>query len=163
MPSTPVFATFIAMPRDICTDLGLWPTSLGLAIAVIVCLAVATVGRRLALSSQSTPKTPKTPKSLTFRVDDIPIDDVDDLDSNLQSLVELDTDLRGIAASFVRHSLVHKDRMSLCATVSTITYLSGNELCKRLSRLGKTYPYNYSCDFDGITPVFEDSNGAAVE
>ncbi|KAF6804014.1 ankyrin repeat-containing protein [Colletotrichum plurivorum] len=53
--------------------------------------------------------------------------------------------------------------MSMCATVSIITYLSGNELCKRLSRLGKTYQYSFSCDFDGITPVFEDSNGAAVD
>ncbi|KZL84934.1 ankyrin repeat-containing protein [Colletotrichum incanum] len=151
------------MPHDIWSEVGLSSNSLGLVIAVIVCLVAVAASRWPASSALPAVKTPKPRKSLTFRVDDVPVDHVDNLDRNLRSFAELDADLRDDAASFDRRSLGHKDKAYVCATVVATTHLSGRELCARLFRAGKGYPYSYSCDFDGITPLFEDSNGAAVD
>ncbi|GKT46206.1 uncharacterized protein ColSpa_06387 [Colletotrichum spaethianum] len=151
------------MPHDIWPDLGLWSNTFGLVIAVIVCLAAFAVSRRPAPTAQSAAKKPKPSKSLTFRVDDIPIEHAENFDRNLQSVAELDESLRGAAVPFVRRSLERKDQAFMCATVLTTTRLSGKELCTRLSQASKDYHYSYSCDFDGITPMFEDVNGVAVD
>ncbi|GKT93566.1 ankyrin repeat-containing protein [Colletotrichum tofieldiae] len=151
------------MPRDIWSDFSLSSNSLGLVIAVIVCLVAVAASRWPASSALPGVKKPNPRKSLTFRVDDIPVGHIDDLDRNLQSVAELDADLRDDAASFERRSLGHKDKAFVCATVVATTHLSGKELCARLVRAGKGFRYSYSCDFDGITPLFEDSNGAAVD
>ncbi|GKT61443.1 LOW QUALITY PROTEIN: ankyrin repeat-containing protein [Colletotrichum tofieldiae] len=151
------------MPRDIWSEFSLSSNSLGLVIAVIICLATVAARRWPALSALPVVKKPNPRKSLTFRVDDIPVDHIGDLDRNLQSVAELDADLRDDAASFERRSLGHKDKAFVCATIVATTHLSGKELCTRLFRAGKGFRYSYSCDFDGITPLFEDSNGAAVD
>ncbi|WYZ38338.1 hypothetical protein EsH8_III_000252 [Colletotrichum jinshuiense] len=151
------------MSDHIWSDIGLWTIFLGLAIAVVILLVSPTVGRRPAPSAPTAAKTLKHPKSLTFRIDDIPVSHVDKLDRNIQSIAELDSVLRDAAASFVRRSMAPKDSSFVCATFSATTHLSGNELCAQLLRAGTNYPYSYSCDFDGITPLFEDSNGAAVD
>ncbi|GJC78574.1 protein SERAC1 [Colletotrichum liriopes] len=151
------------MPRDTWSEFSLSSNSLGLVIAVIVCLVAVAASRWPASSALPGVKKPNPRKSLTFRVDDIPVAHIDDLDRNLQSVAELDADLCDDAASFERRSLGHKDKAFVCATVVATTHLSGKELCTRLFRAGKGFPYSYSCDFDGITPLFEDSNGAAVD
>lgn len=151
------------MPDDIWSNIRLWTIFLGLVIAVVIILLSSAAGRRPAPSAPNDAETLKPSKSLTFRVDDIPVSHVGVVDRNLQSIAELDSVLCGAAASFVRRSMAHKDSSFVCATFSATTYLSGNELCAQLLQAGTDYPYSYSCDFDGITPLFEDSNGAAVE
>lgn len=103
------------------------------------------------------------PKSLTFRVDGIPVNHADELLRNLKTLAEQDPDLRGAAATMAQRSLTPRDKLSACATISVTTTLSGGDLCARLQRSGKGYPYSYTCEFGGITPLYEDKNGADVE
>ncbi|EFQ30905.1 uncharacterized protein GLRG_06049 [Colletotrichum graminicola M1.001] len=149
------------MARDIWSESGLWYSLLGLVVPIIVCLAVVAASRWAVSPAPTVMRPPKPLKSLTFRVDDIPVDHIDDLDRNIQSIAERDADLR--AAAFTRRSLGHSDNKHVCATVTATTTLSGNDLCSRLTRAGKGFPYSYSCDFDGITPLYEDTNGAAVD
>ncbi|KAK2017089.1 hypothetical protein LZ32DRAFT_577078, partial [Colletotrichum eremochloae] len=149
------------MARDIWSESDFWSNFLGLVIPAIVCLAAVAASRWAISPAPVVAKTPKPLKSLTFRVDDIPVDHVDDLDRNLQSIAERDADLRG--AAFARRSLGHSDKAHMCATVTATTTLSGKDLCSRLAQAGKGFPYSYSCDFDGITPLYEDTNGASVD
>ncbi|KAK1977787.1 hypothetical protein LZ30DRAFT_730850, partial [Colletotrichum cereale] len=153
----------MAMARDIWPEPGLWSNLLGLLIPIIVCLAVVAASRWATSPAPAVVKPPRPSKSLTFRVDDIPVDHADDLDRNLRSIAERNGDLCGAATSFVRRSLEHTGKTNMCATVTATTVLSGKELCWRLARAGKDFPYSYSCDFDGITPLYEDINGAAVD
>ncbi|KAJ5128266.1 ankyrin repeat-containing protein, partial [Penicillium atrosanguineum] len=105
------------------------------------------------------------PKSLTFRVDDIPIDHQNKFIDNLKSVAEQDPDLRRAIATITRHTLTPKDKRFACATISISTTLTGEELCTRLSVAGnlKGYKYSYTCVFDGITPLYEHQNGADVD
>ncbi|KAK2035755.1 hypothetical protein LZ31DRAFT_601892 [Colletotrichum somersetense] len=130
-----------------------------LAVAVIVCLAAVVLSRRFVWSRSVTLK----PKTLTFRVDDIPIDHANTLESNLRSIAERDPVLRDAAATIVRRSLAPKDKETVCATVSTTTPLSGEDLCARLRKGGRVYPYSYSCKFEGVTPLYDAKNGADVD
>ncbi|KAK2023015.1 hypothetical protein LX32DRAFT_708969, partial [Colletotrichum zoysiae] len=156
------------MALDIWSESGLLYNFLGLLIAIIVFLAVTTASRWAispALAVVEPPKPPEPPKprkSLTFRVDDIPVEHVHDFDGNLQSIAERDADLRG-ATAFTRRSLVHSDKEYMSATVTATTTLSEKDLCSRLAQAGKDFPYSYSCNFFGITPLYEDVNGAAVD
>jgi hypothetical protein len=106
---------------------------------------------------------PKDKKSLTLRIDDIPADQADKLDRNLKSILEKVPDLRGDADTMVRRSLMPHGNDSLCATISIITSLSPNDLSAQLRRAGNGHPYNYTCKFEGITPLYEDKNGADVD
>ncbi|OQE13144.1 hypothetical protein PENFLA_c053G03067 [Penicillium flavigenum] len=56
-----------------------------------------------------------------------------------------------------------KGKRFVYATVYITTPLSGEDLCARLHRSGKCYPYSYTCKFDGITPLYEDEKGADVD
>ncbi|KAJ5144591.1 ankyrin repeat-containing protein [Penicillium atrosanguineum] len=105
------------------------------------------------------------PKSLTFRVDDIPIDHQNKFIDNLKSVAEQDPDLRRAIATIARHTLTPKDKRFACATISISTTLTCEELCTRLSVAGnlKGYKYSYTCVFDGITPLYEHQNGADVD
>ncbi|KAM5342890.1 hypothetical protein ACJ41O_013856 [Fusarium nematophilum] len=109
------------------------------------------------------PLQPPTIKCLTLRIDDIPADQTDDLDRNVKSIIEQDPTLRAVAATPVRRSLAPKDKHSMCATISIRTSLSADDLSARLRRVGNGYPYRYTCKFDGITPLYEDQNGADVD
>lgn len=95
--------------------------------------------------------------------DDIPTDQTDNLDRNLKSILEEVLDLRGDADTMARHSLVPHGNDSLCATISIITSLSADDLSAQLRRAGNGHPYSYTCKFEGITPLYEDKNGADVE
>ncbi|KAK2042669.1 hypothetical protein LZ31DRAFT_525790 [Colletotrichum somersetense] len=149
------------MALDIWSESGLWYNFLGLLIPIIVFLAAVTASRGAVSPAPAVLEPPQPRKSLTFRVDDIPVEHGHDLDRNLQSIAERDTDLR--AADLDRRSLVHSDKEHMCATVTTTTTLSGKDLCSRLAQAGRDFPYSYSCDFDGITPLYEDFNSAAVD
>ncbi|SCO06114.1 uncharacterized protein FFB20_12469 [Fusarium fujikuroi] len=106
---------------------------------------------------------PKTKKSLTLRIDEIPADHVDNLDRNLKSIHDKVVDLQGDANPMICRSLVSHGKDSLCATVSIKTSLSADDLSAQLRRAGNSYPYNYTCKFEGITPLYEDKNGADVD
>lgn len=106
---------------------------------------------------------PKTKKSLTLRIDEIPAGHVDNLDRNLKSILDKILDLQGDANPMICRSLVSHGKDSLCATVSIKTSLPADDLSAQLRRATNSYPYNYTCKFEGITPLYEDKNGADVE
>ncbi|KAJ4181106.1 hypothetical protein NW759_017203 [Fusarium solani] len=133
---------------------------LATAVATVLVVLLITI---LFRQTAKQPLQPPTIKSLTLRVDDIPADRTDDLDRNLKAIVEQDPTLRAVAATPVRRSLARKDKHSACATVSIRTSLSADDLSARLRRVGNGYPYRYTCKFDGITPLYEDQNGADVD
>jgi hypothetical protein len=107
-------------------------------------------------------KSPAT-QTPTRRVDEIPADHVDNLDRNLKSIFDKVLDLQGDANPMICRSLVSHGKDSLCATVSIKTSLSADDLSAQLRRATNSYPYNYTCKFEGITPLYEDKNGADVE
>ncbi len=106
---------------------------------------------------------PKTKKSLTLRIDEIPADHVDNLERNLKSILGKILDLRGDANPMVCRSLVSYGKDSLCATISINTSLSADDLSAQLRQAGQAHPYKYTCKFQGVTPLFEDKNGASIE
>ncbi|KAH7129663.1 ankyrin repeat-containing protein, partial [Dactylonectria estremocensis] len=106
---------------------------------------------------------PKDKRSLTLRIDDIPADHTDNLDRNLKSILEEVPGLRGDADTMARRSLVPRGNDSLCATISIITSLSADDLSAQLRRAENGHPYSYTCKFEGITPLYEDKNGADVD
>ncbi|RBA17497.1 hypothetical protein FPRO05_11212 [Fusarium proliferatum] len=106
---------------------------------------------------------PKTKKSLTLRIDEIPAGHVDNLDRNLKSILDKILDLQGDANPMICRSLVSHGKDSLCATVSIKTSLPADDLSAQLRRATNSYPYNYTCKFEGITPLYEDQNGADVD
>ncbi|KPA35726.1 hypothetical protein FLAG1_11555 [Fusarium langsethiae] len=106
---------------------------------------------------------PKTKKSLTLRIDDIPADHIDNLDRNLKSILGKIPDLRGDANPMVRRSLVSHGKDSLCATISINTSLSADDLSAQLCQAGQAHPYKYTCKFKGVTPLYEDKNGADID
>lgn len=103
------------------------------------------------------------PRRLSFRVDNIPIQDANKLDRNLRSFAEHNPDLQRAFTTMSCHSLTPRDKHFVCATVSITTPLSEADLCTRLYRTGKCYLYSYTCKFDGITPLYEGESGADVE
>ncbi|KAK2055217.1 hypothetical protein LY76DRAFT_520869, partial [Colletotrichum caudatum] len=155
------------MALDIWSESGLWYNLLGVLVPIILCLAVVTASRQAispalaVVKPPEPPEPPKSGKSLTFRVDDIPVEHSHHLDRNLQLIAERNAHLCGTA--FDRRSLVRSDKEHMCATVTVTTALSGKDLRSRLTQAGKGFPYSYSCDFDGITPLYEDFDGAAVD
>lgn len=110
----------------------------------------------------STPKEPKT-KSLTIRIDDIPNDQADELETNLTSIVKEDALLHQAVARLTPRSVVPWDDEVACATVTFETSLSAEDLVNRLQQIGDDYPYTYSHTFDGFTPLYQSPNGATVE
>ncbi|EJP61221.1 Ankyrin repeat-containing protein [Beauveria bassiana ARSEF 2860] len=106
---------------------------------------------------------PKTKKSLTLRIDEIPADHVDNLDRNLKSILSKILDLRGDANPMVCRSLVSHGKDSFCATISINTSLSADDLSAQLRQAGQAHPYKYTCKFQGVTPLFEDKNGASID
>lgn len=131
---------------------------LAVTVTIAVMLTADLVHRRRQV------ETPR-PKSLSFRIDDIPIDHKAQLVENLRSFAEQDPDLRRAISTISRHTLTPMDKRFLCATISITTTLSGEKICDRLCRFGSLqgYKYTYSCVFDGITPLYEHENGADVE
>ncbi|KAK2026075.1 ankyrin repeat-containing protein, partial [Colletotrichum zoysiae] len=133
----------------------------GLLVVIIACLVAVALSRQTLQSLLSSP--PPRPKSLTFRVDDIPSDHSDDFVRRIRSILEQDPVLREVAASVALRSLVPRDEITSCATVSVVTHLSGDSLCMRLTQAGRAHPYSYSCNFEGLTPLYEAEGGADVD
>ncbi|SPO06920.1 uncharacterized protein DNG_09614 [Cephalotrichum gorgonifer] len=102
-------------------------------------------------------------KTLTFRVDDIPVDDTLALIHNLEKIFDRDDSLRESAATLDCHSLVLKDKDHSCAIVSIKTLLSPGDLDTLLLKAGTGYPYDYSCVFNGITPLYACPSSANVD
>ncbi|KAK1982091.1 ankyrin repeat-containing protein, partial [Colletotrichum cereale] len=135
--------------------------SQALLVAVIVCLVGIALSRQYLRPLLSSP--PPKPKSLTFRVDDIPIDHINDFGRRIRYIAEQDPVLSGVASAIVLRSLVPRDKRIGCATVSIVTHLSGDSLCMRLLQAGNGHPYTYSCNFEGITPLYEAEGGADID
>ncbi|KAK1589962.1 ankyrin repeat-containing protein, partial [Colletotrichum navitas] len=135
--------------------------SQGLLVAIIVCLVAVALSWQTLRFLLSSP--PPKPRSLTFRVDDVPIDHVHDFGRRLQSIAEQDPVLRGVASAIVLRSLAPRDKVTSCATVSVVTHLSGDSLCVRLHHAGRGHPYTYSCNFEGITPLYVAEGGADID
>ncbi|PCD23153.1 hypothetical protein AU210_014676 [Fusarium oxysporum f. sp. radicis-cucumerinum] len=106
---------------------------------------------------------PKTKKSLTLRIDEIPADHIDNLDRNLKSILDKILDLQGDANPMVCRSLVSHGKDSLCATISINTSLSADDLSAQLCQAGQAHPYKYTYKFKGVTPLYEDKNGADID
>ncbi|XWW97902.1 hypothetical protein V2A60_005898 [Cordyceps javanica] len=106
---------------------------------------------------------PKTKKKLTLRIDEIPADHTDKLDRSLKSILGEIRDLQGDPNPMIRRSLVSYGKDFLCATVSINTSLSADDLSAQLRQAGQPYPYKYTCKFPGVTPLFEDKNGADID
>ena len=157
-PQEPVdttpFASYVIMPYNIWAD----GVKLVATVTIVIMVTALIVRWRQPLEA---PK-PK-PKRLTFRVDNIPINGSNELDHNIRCIAEQEPDLQRAVSTMAQHSLTPRDKHSLCATVSITTVLSGEDLCTRLHRAGNCYPYSYTCRFDGITPLYDDRNGADVE
>lgn len=142
------------------------------AASIVTAVTVATFAAALLtflfirqLTQQPTqPPTEKpTIRRLALRVDDIPVDKGDDLTRDLQEIIENDAILRDAVAAPTRRSLVRKGMRSLCATITVGTSLSPDYLVSRLHQAGANYPYNYTCKFEGITPLHDGFPGADVE
>lgn len=102
-------------------------------------------------------------KPLTLRILEVPIDTTrEQLKVNLESIISSDSGLRD-KVTLRLHSLVRRDRMSSCATVTFHASVSKVDLIKRLRQTSLDYPYKFDLDFYGITPVYEDPSGANVE
>ncbi|PMB67555.1 Ankyrin repeat domain-containing protein 50 [Beauveria bassiana] len=106
---------------------------------------------------------PKTKKSLTLRIDEIPADHANNLNRNLKSILGKIQDLRGETNSMVCRSLVSYGKDYLCATISINTSLFADDLSAQLCHAGQAHPYKYTCKFQGVTPLFEDKNGADID
>ncbi|CAG9939384.1 unnamed protein product [Clonostachys rosea f. rosea IK726] len=115
------------------------------------------------LSSGQPLKLRKNKKSLTLRVDDIPADHIHILNHNLKSIFEENPNLQGDADKVVLRSLVRHSNDGFCATISTITSLSADDLSAQLGRAGNGHRYSFTCKFEGITPLHEDENGVDVD
>ncbi|KAJ6102456.1 hypothetical protein N7486_004883 [Penicillium sp. IBT 16267x] len=124
--------------------------------SIVIVITALLVRRRQPLESSK-------PKRLTFRVDNIPINETKELEHNIKSFAKQDPDLQRAVATIVCHRLTPRDKRFVCATVSITTSLSGEDLCARLRRTSKSYLYSFTCRFDGITPLYEDESGADVD
>lgn len=110
----------------------------------------------------ASPKEKGTIKFLTLRIDEIPSSCTEttlknDLRSILQSITELDTDLRQAIdpTTVIVHSLARRDEDRLCSTTTFHTSIPATKLVAELQKAGQKYPYLYNCDFYGITPLCE--------
>ncbi|WYZ39718.1 hypothetical protein EsH8_IV_000059 [Colletotrichum jinshuiense] len=119
--------------------------------------------RQLTQQPTQPPTEKPTIRKLALRVDDIPVDKGDDLNRDLQEIIENDAVLRDAVAAPARRSLVRKGMRSLCATITVGTSLSPDYLVSRLHQAGANYPYNYTCKFEGITPLHDGFHGADVD
>ncbi|KAJ5894279.1 hypothetical protein N7495_005970 [Penicillium taxi] len=129
---------------------------------IVITMSIVIVVTALLVRRRQPLEGPK-PKRLTFRVDNIPIDDTKKLEQNIKAFAEQDPDLRSAVTTIICHRLTPRDKCFVCATVSITTSLSGEVLCARLDRISKGYQYIFTCRFDGITPLYEDESGADVD
>lgn len=103
-------------------------------------------------------------RSLTFRVDEIPPDrDKAELHTHLQSILGEAAELQDtvIPSSLNVWSLVPRDKISLCASVSVRKSISTETLCTYMSFYGSQYTYSH--DFQGLTPLYESENKDEIE
>ncbi|KAH7016248.1 ankyrin repeat-containing protein, partial [Microdochium trichocladiopsis] len=146
------------MPSNTWNEIAAWPYwATPVCATVIVVLVTATLIRRCSRQAS------EAPKSLTLRIDGIPTDHADELFTNLRSIAERSPVLRAAAATMALRSLAQHGKDSVCATISTTTSLSGDDLSAQLRRAGNSHPYRYTCKFEGITPLYEDKNGADAD
>ncbi|KAI5460797.1 hypothetical protein BGZ63DRAFT_445709 [Mariannaea sp. PMI_226] len=92
-------------------------------------------------------------RSLILRVNGISTSDVIDLEENLKAIAEQDEVLSKAISAICCRSLVSRSDHLACATVSFTTTLAAQELAIRLGQAGMR-DYSYSCDFEGITPLY---------
>lgn len=113
----------------------------------------------------STDRTTTSWKRLTIRVDIFSSGDTDEttLASNLESIIAANSTLKKSISNIKVRSLALRDIRGLCATVSLDSSLKGPELCSELEKNHGSFPYYFSSDFMGITPLHVDEDGADLE
>ncbi|KAK2018048.1 hypothetical protein LZ32DRAFT_393934 [Colletotrichum eremochloae] len=102
-------------------------------------------------------------RSLNLRVDNIPVDHVNELDRTLRGLIKNDAVLRDAATTLVCRSIAQKGRLSVCATLSIKTSLCPDDLVDRLYYCGRFLPFKYSSDFEGITVLHDEADVDGVD
>lgn len=103
-------------------------------------------------------------RELTLRVDEIPAGtSTTKVETDLQSIIGTNPELEGQLDDLVVRSLTPRDRTCACATVTLRTLLPEKQLLDSLQRASKELPYRYDCTFYGITPLYEDADGASCE
>jgi hypothetical protein len=115
----------------------------------------------LAKSTQMRPK-----RSVVLRAQEIPIQRTrDDVRKDLGEIAATDPTLKEVVSTLSHLTLVAMDNHWACATMSFDTTLSDPELVERFSRASATLPWRYKFDstFYGVTPLYEDANGAQIE
>lgn len=104
-------------------------------------------------------------RNLTIRVDNIPSDDtnITTLTSNLTTIITANLALQNSVVNVRARSLVSRDKLTLCATVSLDSSLSGLVLCSMLYQTRGASTYTFTSQFEGVTPLCVDENGVEVE
>ncbi|EEY18517.1 ankyrin repeat domain-containing protein [Verticillium alfalfae VaMs.102] len=106
------------------------------------------------------------PKSrVTIRIDRIPKDEqrktlLDHLNQILDRDDILKTGVNGLSLRV--HSIAPFSPTTECATVSFEASLPSKDLASRLGCAGSDFPYQYSHDFDGLTPLYSCPGGAEL-
>jgi hypothetical protein len=110
-------------------------------------------------------QTTSTPKRLfTLRIGEIPIDKSREaFERDLRSIVDRDPDLKEDSITIMQHLLVRRNQRMACATATFHTSISANEVIRKPSKAGTSFPYRFDIKFYSITPLYEPKEGADVE
>ncbi|KZL75278.1 ankyrin repeat-containing protein [Colletotrichum tofieldiae] len=137
---------------------------MGNSSALLAAIALTLVAALLVLPFFQQPAQQQpTKRRLSLRVEDIPPDEHDRVERILQETVQNDAVLRHAVTAPVLRSLGHNGPRSLCATITLRTSLSLDDLVTRLRQSGVNSPYNYNYNFEGITPLHDDSESVDVD
>ncbi|CVK92445.1 uncharacterized protein FMAN_07341 [Fusarium mangiferae] len=124
------------------------PESLIITLASIIIVLLTSI-----LFRPTAKKPHQPPATRCLRVDNIPADRVDDFNR----------ELKAIAAAPVCRSLAPRDKKTVCATISIITWLPANDLSAWLYRNTNGGLYRYTDTFDGVTPLYVGHGGGEVD
>lgn len=103
-------------------------------------------------------------RELTLCVDGIPAEkSTAQVENELRSIIATNPELQGRLGDLVVRSLTPRDCTYACATVTLWTLLPEKQLLDSLKRASKELAYRYNCTFYGITPLYEDADGAHCE
>ena len=100
----------------------------------------------------------------SFRIEDIPLDQLDTLEGELRLISQFDPELSKTVRTLTRDSVVRvrKPKPTATVAVTVSTSIPGDQLCSRLQQAGVAYPYRFDSQFLGITTLYENER-ASVE
>ncbi|KAH7008807.1 hypothetical protein EDB80DRAFT_576244 [Ilyonectria destructans] len=91
--------------------------------------------------------------------------DVDELIQDVKSIGDKDSNLKSSVDTVFKRSFEPHGKTHYTATVTMATRIPRSDLCKRLREVTKSLnlPYEYSHEFHGITPLYDNRKGADVD